>query len=324
MHRTLWTTIALTSLLLAGCASFHVEANYELSTAWSNYQRIIVQPQSGSVTLRAEPSAAGDVTVSGKRFASADSLSAAKANLAAFKVVAIADPTDAATLLITLKTDDGREIRNIGASMTIRVPAACEAQISTANGAVTVDHTTKTTVRTSNGAITASAIGGDAELHTSNGRIEARDVKGSLTADSTNGAIVLERIAGTCRVETSNGAVEARQIGGIAAISSNGSVTIVADSAQASIDVRTSNGRITIRVPESIQGLLDLSTSNGAIDTKLGSVKLTNAAWAKTHVRAEMNGGGAGGIHAETSNGSIRVECGAAPAATAADTQPPR
>lgn len=323
MRKSLWLITAVASLLAAGCSSFRAEADFELTAAWTNFERIVVQPRSGSVTLRAEASPGGEVAVSGKRFATAASLEEARENVDAFAVVAAPDPADPATLLVTLEIAGGRDIRNIGANVNIRIPVPAEARISTANGAVSVERMNRAAVTTSNGAITAAMISGDAELRSSNGQIRATDVTGGLTADSSNGVIVAERIGGTCRLETSNGRIEAREISGIEAVSSNGSIAVVArPRADESIALRTSNGSISIRVPESIQGTLDLTTSNGSIDTKLGPVKLTNASWARTRVRAEMNGGGAGGIRATSSNGSIRVECGGGEASTAAEAQP--
>lgn len=117
MRKSLWFITAVASLLAAGCSSFRAETDYEITADWTNYERIVVQPRSGSVTLRAEPSPGGNVAVSGKRFATAASLEEARANVDAFAVVAAPDPADAATLLVTLDIPDARELRNIGANV---------------------------------------------------------------------------------------------------------------------------------------------------------------------------------------------------------------
>ena len=163
---------------------------------------------------------------------------------------------------------------NMGVRYTIRVPR----------------NTTLERVQTSNGSIDVSNVAAPARLTTSNGAVRADNVQGGLEASTSNGSI---RAVATgmdsgrsLRLSTSNGSVELTVdklgVGGAVVHTSNGSITVnLPESASVDVEASTSNARITNEFETSFRGQaskrrlegaigsggpkLDLSTSNGGI-----------------------------------------------------------
>lgn len=126
--------------------------------------------------------------------------------------------------------------------------------------------------RTANGAIELSDVG-EVDMRTTNGRISVDGAAGAVTAESTNGRIEGEGLSGSgVDVSTSNGSIEL-QIDtpqDVSARSSNGSIELRVPDGSYRIVTETSNGPEEVRVPQSDDGrhLIDLRTSNGAISVR--------------------------------------------------------
>lgn len=125
------------------------------------------------------------------------------------------------------------------------------------------------------------------ELATANGRIKIGDYNGTIDARTANGAI---RLAGTRsfeRLSTSNGLIDAevRSLDAdTLATTSNGAVRLLIDpSLNATIEARTSNGRVTV------SGLA-LNTSTVTSNDLIGTI-----------------GSGVNTLRVETSNGAITL-----------------
>ncbi len=145
-------------------------------------------------------------------------------------------------------------------------------------------------LETSNGEIRVSNIAGSMALRSSNGKLQCEDASGPVKATSSNGAIMLRRVAGSVEATTSNGRIEVER-----------------DHSPADDDrlrCRTSNGSITLRLPETSSFLLDASTSNGRIETDF-PVTLSGKI-DRDYVRGTVGGGGPK-VCLRTSNGSISV-----------------
>jgi len=100
------------------------------------------------------------------------------------------------------------------------------------------------------------------EIATANGRIEVDDYNGTIDAETSNGAIRLSGTRTFERLSTSNGRIDAevRSLDADAlATTSNGAVRILlSSSVNATVDARTSNGRVTV------SGLTLNTTSTGS------------------------------------------------------------
>ena len=127
----------------------------------------------------------------------------------------------------------------------------------------------------------------EGHYRTSNGRVEARDMVGSLEVATSNGSLVIENVKGDVNAHTSNGAVTLRGIDGrVQGGSSNGKLTL--EDVKGGVDFSTSNASITASNLDGRNQGIDLATSNGSIKVGLGDAK--------------------GEIDAKTSNGSVHVD----------------
>jgi DUF4097 and DUF4098 domain-containing protein YvlB len=120
-------------------------------------------------------------------------------------------------------------------------------------------------IETANGAVTISDIDGDVEVQTTNGAIRVNRIAGKAVLITTNGSVSAGDIAGALNVKTTNGAVKASsgKVGGDWVL-------------------KTTNGRIEVRLPESAdieadakgsgaESDLPLQVSNNRITGKMGT-----------------------------------------------------
>ena len=129
----------------------------------------------------------------------------------------------------------------------------------------------------------------DLLLESRNGGITIVNVRGDLDFETTNGGLHLDGLAGNVRGRTTNGGVE---------------VTLTGDRWEGeAIDVRTTNGGVRLRVPESYSARLETRTVNGGtnidfpvtVQGRLGKQLSTTL------------GDGGPLVRAETTNGGVRV-----------------
>lgn len=146
-------------------------------------------------------------------------------------------------------------------------------------------------------------------LHTTNGSIEVRGVKGTVEAESINGHITFRDISGAVHARTTNGRINLDGItGGIEARSVNGRISgglAALPATGADVKCRTINGRISLGVPRDANFELDIQTRSGRVSSDF---KLTRA---KTQKPKRLEGTvGTGGplISLRTTNGSVQVE----------------
>ena len=115
----------------------------------------------------------------------------------------------------------------------------------------------------------------DLDLSATNGGITIVGVNGTLRFDTTNGGVRLQDVAGRVTGETRNGGLDVRLVGsrwegdGLDVETSNGGVTLsIPDGYNAELETRTVNGGLRIDFPITVQG--ELSSRRG-ISTTLGS-----------------------------------------------------
>lgn len=168
--------------------------------------------------------------------------------------------------------------------LDIRVPQALVTHVKTKNGKIDVEQMNNDIIlNTSNGKITADTIQGNLEIKTSNGAITASDIDGNLQATTSNGSVTLSDISGTITAKSSNGALSASS-----AVNGPWKLT-------------TSNGKITLNLPQKTDANIQAATSNGKFNGDI--------AWSgdEKKKRSSMLGNGDHPIHLKTSNGSIVV-----------------
>jgi len=128
----------------------------------------------------------------------------------------------------------------------------------------------------------------DLRLVTTNGEIEVEDVRGDDKLHTTNGRITVSRGDGSVDAETTNGAIR---------------VELVNVTPSRPLRFVTTNGSITLNLPQSLSADVDASTTNGSIHNDLPIVA---SKVDRTRMLGRINGGGTE-LRAHTTNGSITI-----------------
>lgn len=155
----------------------------------------------------------------------------------------------------------------------------------------------------------------DLTLHSSNGKLSAHDIQGSVEAHTSNGEIHFANITGQVSARTSNGKVHVEQVFGPVDIeTSNGRVTYAGMPVGRDNRIRTSNGRVEIQLPQDAFVELHSRTSNGRVTCSLHPLEIFEQS---KHKWAGLIGPSGGSSTADsevpeltvrTSNGSITVQ----------------
>ncbi|MBW2241228.1 MAG: DUF4097 family beta strand repeat protein [Deltaproteobacteria bacterium] len=146
----------------------------------------------------------------------------------------------------------GRWNRQGRADLTIRLPKEIWVAVQAANGRICLDGLRgKVRAHSSNGPVRATNVIGDMDLQAMNAKVQTICTCGRLLARSSNGKIQVEE-----------------HRGGVDASTTNGTVTCKIDElGKEGIILVTSNGRISLDLPEDADGDLDVRVDNGLIRT---------------------------------------------------------
>jgi hypothetical protein len=108
----------------------------------------------------------------------------------------------------------------------------------------------------------------DLSLHSSNGGISIAEVQGEIEFETTNGGVHLTALSGNVTGRTTNGGLNVRLAGtqwagqGLDVKTTNGGVTLsVPENYNAHLETATVNGGIRVDFPVSVQGRIDRSLS---------------------------------------------------------------
>jgi hypothetical protein len=142
-------------------------------------------------------------------------------------------------------------------------------------------------VETVNGSVILSGAEGNTRLRSTNGGLRVTGAHGLLDLETTNGGIYVHQSAGGVRAGTTNGSIDVE-------------LTQVSDR----VELESTNGGLTVRVPRDLHATVDAGTTNGSVHSDLPVA--TTAASSKRHLRGSINGGGPE-LRLSTTNGSIHV-----------------
>ncbi len=285
--------VGVLSLVLAGlcgCGGLTtVVRDFNLTADWGDYDRLVVVSRNGSVQVA--PGEVNQLELAGTLRVRGETHERAQEYLDELKIVAVADPSMPRTFRVEFVVPHDLREKSPGADLQIKVPVACAVDIDTNNGAIEVQDLPSARLDTSNGSITAVRITGAVEADTSNGRIVVREVGGPCLLDTSNGAVEVRGCAGAVTADTSNGSIRVE----------------AAPPPDAKVHLATRNGSIDCTIAPRLAGRVDLRTSNGSLRTEFGPAAVKHLRQEKTHLEAELNGGGAGELIAATTNGSITL-----------------
>jgi len=129
----------------------------------------------------------------------------------------------------------------------------------------------------------------DLQIKSTNGSVEAANVKGNIKLESTNGKIRAHDIAGELQAYTTNGSIRAE----MSSIDPKGEM-----------DLTTTNGSIKLYLPQDAAFEVKAKTSNGSIDSDFPMA--VNGSHNRRRLEGKVNGGGVR-LYLETTNGSIGI-----------------
>lgn len=188
----------------------------------------------------------------------------------------------------------------------VKLPASYNAAIKTSGGDIKIydlDGTIK--FETSGGDITLINTKGYTNLSTSGGDIKLENTRGDVKMSTSGGDIQVHNFNGNLKASTSGGDMTLEGRGGsVEASTTGGDIMLNYSDTNYGIDLETSGGDITVKVPGNFQALADLSTSGGEIECKLPVTQTGKLS--SSRLKGELNGGGKT-LHCYTSGGDIKV-----------------
>jgi len=132
----------------------------------------------------------------------------------------------------------------------------------------------------------------DLSMTTFNGGVSLSDVRGHIEFDTKNGGVHLTRVAGDVKGQTQNGGIQVELTGS------------TWEGGQ--LDARTSNGGVTIAMPENYSAHIQTGTVNGTIDSDF-PVSLTVTGRIRPQDLDFNVGSGGPLIHVSTTNGGVKL-----------------
>jgi len=149
---------------------------------------------------------------------------------------------------------------------------------------------------------------GNVHVHTGDGEIRLRDVKGELDLESGDGRVEVEGVDGTLHAHSGDGHVRARGRFDVLDVStSDGRIdaeALAGSSVGKGWDLKTGDGSVTLTVPENFAADVVMHTGDGHIT--LDMPLTVEGRYDSSNVRGKLNGGG-GVLNIHTGDGSIRL-----------------
>jgi DUF4097 and DUF4098 domain-containing protein YvlB len=147
------------------------------------------------------------------------------------------------------------------------------------------------------------------KLQSSNGAIEINGTSGDVDVSTSNGSISLTAVTGGLKAHTSNGRITAKDCdGSVNFRTSNGRVTWEGPFHGMENEIRTSNGSLTVKLPEGFAAEVSASTSNGSIRCNVPVEQTIESKKRSMHfITAGIAGEQPSVMKLRTSNGSITV-----------------
>ncbi|HEX2868471.1 MAG TPA: DUF4097 family beta strand repeat-containing protein [Ignavibacteriales bacterium] len=188
----------------------------------------------------------------------------------------------------------------------IKLPKNYNAYVKTSGGDIKIyDLNGSIKFETSGGDINLINTAGYTDLSTSGGDIKLENTKGDMKMSTSGGDIQVRNFDGNLKASTSGGDMTLEGKGGrVEASTTGGDIMLNFAETNYGIDLETSGGDITVRVPGNFQASADLSTSGGEIECKLPVTSTGKLSSSK--LRGELNGGGKT-LHCYTSGGDIKI-----------------
>jgi len=133
-----------------------------------------------------------------------------------------------------------------------------------------------------------------------------------IRVTNTNGTVTTSGMTGQVFARTTNGGVKALAMSGeFSARATNGAVEVELETLTAKVSLQTTNGGVSLVLPDDAKADLSASCTNGGIS--VSGLKMETTESTRRRVEGKLNGGGTL-IDLRTTNGGIRVRSRSSPA----------
>ncbi len=198
------------------------------------------------------------------------------------------------------------ENNDLNVDFEIKIPHTFNLDLRTAGGNISIRQVKgKIVGETSGGDIDLSSLEGDLKMNTSGGNVNLTKSSGDFDLETSGGNMFAETITGSIHMETSGGNIDVRDSDGKLVASTSGGDIKVSMKDNKGIDLSTSGGSVTVKLPSTAHGDVNAETSGGDVSTNLpfsGKIK-------DGKMKGKINGGGEL-IKLETSGGDIVINSG--------------
>ncbi len=182
-----------------------------------------------------------------------------------------------------------------GAKITVETPAA-----------LTLD------AKVADGSLAATGLNGEISLRSSDGSVQASDVHGQLRFSTSDGSVTAHHASGEIEARSSDGSLDIDgQFSRLILHTSDGSVKLAlaeGSKLMAASDIGSSDGTITLRLPQTLDADLNLSAADGHIHCTLPlrTDSYDTGDSAAHHLAGHLNAGGTA-LQVRTADGSINI-----------------
>ncbi len=198
-------------------------------------------------------------------------------------------------------------VKGIKLKFEVQVPQEFNIGAMTSGGDIKLQGVKgKISTKTSGGDINVSDLNGNIEVSTSGGDISFNNIYGNMNFSTSGGDIKGSKFSGKLEVSTSGGDISlAGSDARINGSTSGGDISLDYSSQNQGIELETSGGDITIKLPKDFNASANLSTIGGDIKSDFtgnNAVKISS-----TKFEADINSGG-NPLILKTSGGDIVVK----------------
>ncbi len=183
----------------------------------------------------------------------------------------------------------------------IEVPKEFDLRLGTAGGNILLtDVKGQIDGETSGGDLDITQVEGTVRLSTSGGDVKVRHGSGDYRVETSGGNIVSQDVSGPFHCETSGGNIDLHEIDGNVYASTSGGNIIASLKDNKGVDLSTSGGNVSLRLPKSITADVNAEASGGDVSCDFpfsGTMR-------EGKMHGKINGGG-NPIRLETSGGDI-------------------
>ena len=192
-------------------------------------------------------------------------------------------------------------------SLIVKVPNKFNLNLKTSGGDVEIKNTSgEIVIKTSGGDIELKNSQGSLSAKTSGGDVEVTNFIGDAAIKTSGGDIEVKNIDGAIEAKTSGGDIEINSSNGkVMAGTSGGDIDLKYDGKNFGVDLYTSGGTISVKLPNDFAADVTLKTSGGSINNKFTNSNAREIS--KSKYVGKYNKGGAD-FTAKTSGGSIYVK----------------